>query len=76
MAMGFTEFKQKVLTDKTFAERVRSMKSMDEAVEFGRTNGYTFTVDDIKAHGKLSDSELDAVAGGAHVMAKAYFMTK
>ena len=74
--MGFAEFKAKVIADKEFAAKVKALKSLDEAVAFGKEHGYTFTADEVKANGKLSDDELEAVAGGTTVMAKTYFVTK
>lgn len=46
---------------------------MDDAVAFAASKGYAFTVDEVKAHAraaaqaagkKLTDAELDGVAGG------------
>jgi len=65
--MGFNEFKEKVLSDKDLAAQAKDLKSLEEVVAFGKANGYTFTVEDIKASGQLSDEELDAVAGGGGV---------
>ena len=63
--MGFQEFKENILSDQDFAAKVKGLKSLEEAVAFGKANGYDFTAEEITAGGKLTDDELDAVAGGA-----------
>jgi predicted ribosomally synthesized peptide with nif11-like leader len=78
MAKGFKEFKEKVVSDKGFAEKVKALKSVEAAVEFGKAEGYSFTADDVKNNSELTAAELEAVAGGAGswAMAKAWFIQR
>ena len=78
MAKGFKEFKEKVVSDKEFAAKVKALKSLEEAVELGKSEGYSFTADDVKNNTELTEAELAAVAGGAgiDVMVKANFIVK
>jgi predicted ribosomally synthesized peptide with nif11-like leader len=78
MAGGFKEFKEKVLSDKAFAEKVKALKSVEAAVELGKEEGYVFTVEDVKNNSELTEAELEAVAGGVAEwsMAKAWFVTR
>jgi predicted ribosomally synthesized peptide with nif11-like leader len=77
MAKGFKEFKERVLSDKAFGEKVKALKSLEAAVELGKEEGYVFTVDDVKNNSELTEAELAAVAGGgATIMAKSYFVKK
>ena len=78
MAKGFKEFKEKVVSDKAFAEKVKALKSVEAAVDLGKAEGYEFTVDDVKNNSELTEAELAAVAGGgvAMAMAKAWYLLK
>ena len=74
MAKGFKEFKEQVISDKAFGEKVKALKSVEAAVEFGKQEGYPFTAADIKNNSELTEAELAAVAGGGSwIMAKAWF---
>jgi predicted ribosomally synthesized peptide with nif11-like leader len=76
MAKGFKEFKERILSDKAFAEKVKALKSVEAAVELGKQEGFVFTADDVKNNSKLTEAELAAVAGGSWAMAKAWFLQR
>jgi predicted ribosomally synthesized peptide with nif11-like leader len=77
MAKGFKEFKERVLSDKAFGEKVKALKSLEAAVELGKQEGYVFTVEEVKNNAELTEAELAAVAGGGSwAMAKAWFLQR
>lgn len=73
--MGVKEFKEKIAADADFAAKFENVKTAEELVELATKEGYSFTVDDVKSNTELIDAELEAVAGGATIFAKTYFVT-
>lgn len=77
MTQSLEKFKQQVLQDPTLADQFKTVTSPDAfanlAVQVGQQLGYSFTVEDVKAalaqqsssgSPELSDTQLEAVAGG------------
>ena len=62
--MGIKEFSEKVKSDSSFAAKFKNAKTPAQIVDLAKAEGYSFTVDDVKAASNLSDKDLDAVAGG------------
>lgn len=65
------ELFSKIKSDASFAAKIGSAKSIDEALVIIKDSGLTITLDELKALNanppaiELSDSELELVAGGA-----------
>lgn len=58
-------FFERIKTDEEFAKKVKECKDAEARMAFVKAAGFDFTVEEIKGiQGKLSDDELDAVAGG------------
>ncbi len=84
--MGLKEFKEKLLSDKEYAKKYADVKTPEEVVEIASKDGYTFTAEDVKNDTELTDTELEAAAGGGitadgemksvTILAKGYFVTK
>lgn len=73
--MGVREFKEKIAADSDFAAKFENVSTAEELVELATKEGYSFTVEDVKNNTELIDAELEAVAGGASIFAKTYFVT-
>ena len=73
--MGVREFKEKIAADQAFAAKFENVKTAEELVKIAAEEGFNFTVDDVKSNTELIDAELEAVAGGATIFAKTYFVT-
>lgn len=59
-------FMERMKTDQDFAKKVMAAKDADERRALVKEEGYDFTAEELKELGdEISDSELDAVAGGA-----------
>jgi predicted ribosomally synthesized peptide with nif11-like leader len=72
---GIKEFKEKILTDKAFAEKFKDAGTPGDVIALAAKNGFTFTADDIENDTELTDAELSAVAGGS-VDVSIFFKTK
>lgn len=60
-------FMERIKTDEDFNKKVKECKSGEERMAFVKATGFDFTPEEIKkAEEEISDSELDAVAGGDH----------
>jgi predicted ribosomally synthesized peptide with nif11-like leader len=65
------ELFSKIKSDASFAAKIGSAKSIDEAFVIAKDSGLSITLDELKALNanpsavELSDSELEQVAGGA-----------
>ena len=64
--MGIKEFTEKAKSDSVFAAKFKNAKTPAQIVELAKAEGYSFTVDDVKAASNLSDADLDGVAGGSN----------
>ncbi|MDD2372177.1 MAG: Nif11-like leader peptide family natural product precursor [Syntrophomonadaceae bacterium] len=59
-------FVEKIKSDEEFAKKVQGCKDKEERIAFAKQAGFDFTAEEIKeVSSKLSDDELDAVAGGS-----------
>lgn len=66
---------RKMFEDESISDKKQGL------IDYGKTNGYEFTEDDMKAYSaklneedaELSEDELDAVAGGSKAGAKKFF---
>ncbi|HHY28044.1 MAG TPA: Nif11-like leader peptide family natural product precursor [Desulfitobacterium dehalogenans] len=59
-------FMEKMKTDQDFAKKVMAAKDAEERRVLVKEEGFDFSTAELKEVGaELSDSELDAVAGGA-----------
>ena len=69
MSIGSAKaFVEKVKSDGEFAKKIKGCKDAEERMAFAKQAGFDFTTDEIKeVSSTLSDSELDAVAGGKSV---------
>ena len=64
-AESVKSFIQKVKTDEGFAKKLKGFKDTKARLAFVKEAGFQFTDAEIKQlQGELSDSDLDAVAGG------------
>lgn len=61
---GLKEFKEKIQSDSKFAEKVKSLESFDELLEFAESNGYEFSEKDIEDLTSVSGDDVAKVAGG------------
>jgi len=58
-------FIERMKTDEEFAKKVTACKDSDARLALIKGDGYDFTPEEIaELRGKLSDDELDSVAGG------------
>lgn len=73
--MSIKAFKEKIITDSEFAKKFEGVTTPEELVKIAGQNGFSFTVEDVKANAELTDEELEAVAGGSTIFAKTYFVT-
>ena len=74
--MGFKEFKEKMVKDKAFAAKFKDVKDTAALVKLAKTEGFTFTVEDVKNNTELTGAELESVAGGDSIFAATYFVTR
>ena len=74
--MSITEFKEKVSSDKEFAEKFKDVKTVEELIERAAKEGYEFTVEDVKNSVEINDEQLDDAAGGALFWAQGYFIVR
>lgn len=65
--MDFAAFKSKIASDKAFAAEFAGKKP-SEVVELAKAKGYSISTADLKSD--LSDSDLDAVAGGGFIISE------
>ncbi len=72
--MGVNEFKEKVTSDKEFAEKFKDVKTVEELIERAAKEGYEFTVEDVKNSVEISDEQLDDAAGGYTIFASGWFL--
>jgi predicted ribosomally synthesized peptide with nif11-like leader len=72
---GVKEFKEKVIQDEGFAKKFSDVQSPEALVSLAKDNGFDFTVDDVKNNTELTETELNAVAGGASILANTYFVS-
>ena len=72
--MGLKEFKEKIIKDSEFAKKFEGVTTPEDVVKLAGEHGFNFTVEDVKANTELCDEELEAVAGGAVIFAKNYFV--
>ncbi|CDX00147.1 Bacteriocin propeptide [Desulfitobacterium hafniense] len=62
-------FMEKMKTDQDFAKKVMAAKDAEERRALVREDGFDFSTAELKElGGEMSDSELDAVAGGSCVV--------
>lgn len=61
---GLEEFKKKIQSDSKFAEKVKSLESVDDILEFAESNGYDFSEKDIEDLTSISGDDIKKVAGG------------
>ena len=64
--MDYRDFKNRLDTDKIFADKFSACDSVEELIKAAATEGYSFTKDDVDRATELSLDDLDVVAGGAH----------
>lgn len=58
-------FVDRLKSDKEFAAAVNGFASLDEVLDYVKRAGFDFTREELQSlTGRLSDSELDEVAGG------------
>ena len=69
--MDFAAFKSKVTSDAAFAAEFEGKKP-SEIVELAKAKGYNISVADFRSN--LTDSDLDAVAGGNAIINKKFFI--
>jgi len=75
--MGFKEFKQKAMDDHTFANKFAGIDNPEMLVERAGTEGYHFTVSDVKNNTELTEAELSGISGGkSTIFAKNWFIIK
>lgn len=71
--MDLKKFKQDVMSDKTLAAKLQTAESFEDFIAIANKAGYDFTIEDFKnavqekktQNSELSDSDLEAVAGGS-----------
>ena len=61
-------FLEKVKSDSSLQEKLKAASDADAVVAIAKEAGFNFTADDLtKVQSKLSDQELESVAGGGTV---------
>jgi len=71
---GLKDFKEKLIQDEAFAKKFEGADTPEKVVSIAKTEGFNFTVEDVKNNTELTDVELKAVAGGGSIAAKNYFV--
>ena len=62
---GAKAYIKKLKTDKAFAKRVKACKDAEDRMKLAKAEGFDFTKAEIMAEkAKLSEADLDKVAGG------------
>jgi predicted ribosomally synthesized peptide with nif11-like leader len=72
---GVKAFKEKIIKDEAFAKKFENVGTPEGLVSAAKAEGFDFTVEDVKNNTELTEIELSAVAGGASILAKTYFVT-
>lgn len=61
------EFLAKLKEDKPFAEKIASLKSIDEVIAQAKEAGFEVTAEDVEAITDVSEEEIKEIAGGIKV---------
>ena len=66
-------FLEKVKGDTSLQEKLKAASDVDAVVSLAKEEGFSISVDDLKnAQSKLSDEELEGVAGGCRTFVGSY----
>ena len=62
-------FLEKVKADTSLQEKLKSVTDTDAVVEIAKAAGFVISADDVKkVQAEVSDKELEAAAGGTHLI--------